>query len=160
MLASPYALDVGVVKLLAQAEAPSKTVITAQSNNFRCLRAAEPYLWGRLTRVGVKLRTYPDFFHTRFLLADDGQLLVGSSNFSRHSFRCNQEVCLLITDAGFIADFKARMLADTGPLAQRDATRRASLGVVRGSVVARFYFHFIIGAARLVAPYAPTLVRS
>ena len=159
VLASPYSLDVGVVKLLARAEAPSKTVITAQSNNFRWLRAAEPYLWERLARVGVELRTYPDFFHARFLLADDDKLLVGSSNFSQHSFRCNQEVCLLITDTEFIADFKARMLTDTEPLKRARSEHRTLTGTAWGRLVARFYFHVVVGAAQVVARFAPTLAR-
>ena len=157
VLASPYSLDVGVVKRLERSPAPAKTVITAHSNNFRWLRAAEPYIWSRLSRSGVELRTYPDFFHARFLLADDARLLVGSSNFSRHSFRCNQEVCLLITDRQFIADFKARMLVDTGPLEREQAVRRA--GTAWSSAVAHFYFHGIVGAAQLVAPFAPALAR-
>ena len=158
VLASPYSLDIGIVKLLEQAQAPSMTVITARENNFRLLRAAEPYIWGRLIRSGAELRTYSDFFHARFLLADDDRLLVGSSNFSRHSFRCNQEVCLLVTDTEFIADFKARMLADTGPL-ERAERRYGPAATVAGAVVAHFYFHAIIGAAQMVAPFAPALAR-
>ena len=158
VLASPYSLDVGIVELLERAQAPQKTVITAQRNNFRLLRAAEPYIWSRLARAGVELRTYPDFFHARFLLADDTRLLVGSSNFSRHSFRCNQEICLLITDPEFIADFKNRMLADIGPL-ERVGPRHSAV-TVAGAVAAHFYFHVIVGAAQLVAPFAPALVRS
>lgn len=159
VLASPYSLDVGIVKLLEQARAPAKTVITAQQNNYRWLRTVEPYIWRRLARSGVELHTYPDFFHARFLLADDDKLLVGSSNFSRHSFRCNQEVCLLITDAEFIAGFKARMLADTAPLETAGSADQGGAGAALGRVVARFYFHGIIGAARLVAPLSPALAR-
>ena len=159
VLASPYSLDIGIVKLLEQARAPDKTVIMARHNNFRWLRAAEPHIWDRLARSGVDLCTYPDFFHARFLLADDDRLLIGSSNFSRHSFRCNQEVCLLITDTEFIAEFKNRMLADTEPLAPAQAVRRSLAGAAWGRVVARFYFHVIVGAAQVVAPFAPTRAR-
>jgi cardiolipin synthase len=158
VLASPYSLDVGVVELLGQAQAPAKAVITAQQNNYRWLRAAEPYIWSRLARAGVELRTYPDFFHARFLLADDDKLLIGSSNFSRHSFRCNQEICLLITDPEFIAGFKARMLADTGPLEPAERSHNPAAAIT-GAVVARFYFHAIIGAAQVVAPLTPALAR-
>ena len=158
VLASPYSLDVGIVGLLARSQAPKKVVITAAGSNFRWLRVAEPYIWSRLARSGAELRTYPDFFHARFLLVDDSKLLVGSSNFSRHSFRCNQEVCLLISDPGFIAGFKDRMLADTGPL-ERAERRQGTVAMVSGAVVAHFYFHGIIGAARLVAPLAPALAR-
>ncbi len=158
VLASPYSIDVGIVKLLGQARAPAKTVITARENNYRWLRLVEPYIWSRLTRAGVALRTYPDFFHARFLLADDDTLLVGSSNFSRHSFRCNQEICLLITAPEFIDGFKARMLADTGPLEPADRSRNIA-SAVAGAVVAHFYFHAVIGAARLVAPLSPVLAR-
>ena len=159
VLASPYSLDIGMAGLLDRSQVPTKTVITARDNNFRWLRATEPYIWGRLARAGVELRTYPDFFHARFLLADDDRLLVGSSNFSRHSFRCNQEVCLLITDTEFIADFKARMLPDTEPL---ERTQPRYVGRARagwGRVVAHVYFYGIVGGAQLVAPYAPTLAR-
>lgn len=156
VLASPYSLDVGIVKLLCEARAPSKTVIAAQHNNYRWLRLAEPYIWNRLARAGVELCTYRDFFHARFLLADDDTLLVGSSNFSRHSFRCNQEVGLLITDRQFIDGFKARMLADTGPLEAADRRRNAA-AIIAGAAVARFYFHAVIGAAQLVAPLTPAL---
>ena len=159
VLASPYSLDVGIVRLLERSPAPAKAVIMARSNNFRWLRAAEPHIWGRLARSGVDLRTYPDFFHARFLLADDTQLLVGSSNFSRHSFRCNQEICLLITDAEFIADFKARMLADIEPLEPEQPMRRTGPVAAWSRVVAHFYFHVVVGAAQLVARFAPTLAR-
>ena len=159
VLASPYSLDVGIVKLIGRARAPAKTVITAQQNNYRWLRLVEPYIWSRLVRSGVDLHTYPDFFHARFLLADDDKLLVGSSNFSRHSFRCNQEVCLLITDPEFIDGFKARMLADTGPLEVAEAAHQGGAGAAWGRVVAHFYFHGVIGAARLVAPLSPALAR-
>ena len=159
VLASPYSLDIGIVKLLGQARAPAKTVITAQQNNYRWLRLAEPYIWSRLARAGVELRTYPDFFHARFLLADDDKLLIGSSNFSRHSFRCNQEICLLITDAEFIAGFKARMLADTGPLKVAKSAYQRGAGTAWGRVVAHFYFYVVIGAAKLVAPLSPALAR-
>ena len=157
VLASPYSLDIGIVTLLEQSPAPSKAVIMARSNNFRWLRTAEPHIWGRLARSGVELLTYPDFFHARFVLADDDRLLVGSSNFSRHSFRCNQEVCLLITDAQFIADFKTRILADVEPLRREQLVHSAS--AAWSWVVANFYFHGIIGAAQLVARFAPTLAR-
>ena len=158
VLASPYSLDVGIVDLLKRSPAPAKTVITAQQNNYRWLRLAEPYIWSRLARAGVELRTYPDFFHARFLLADDDKLLIGSSNFSRHSFRCNQEICLLITDAEFIDGFKARMLADTGPLEPTERSHNPAAAIT-GAVVAHFYFHALIGAARVVAPLTPALAR-
>ena len=158
VLASPYSLDVGIVKLLGQARAPAKAVITARQNNYRWLRLAEPYIWSRLARAGVELHTYPDFFHARFLLADDAKLLIGSSNFSRHSFRCNQEVCLLITDRAFIAGFRRRMLADTGPLEPTERSHNPAAAIT-GAVVAHFYFHALIGAAQVVAPFAPALAR-
>ena len=159
VLASPYSLDIGIAALLERSQAQTKTVITAPDNNFRWLRAAEPYLWGRLARASVELRTYPDFFHARFLLADDERLLVGSSNFSRHSFRCNQEVCLLITDTEFIADFKARMLPDTEPLEHHQPRHVTRARAAWGRVVAHVYFYGVVGAAQLVAPYTPALAR-
>ncbi len=158
-LASPYALDIAVVKLLEGSPAANRTVITAQENNYRWLRAAEPYLWQRLIRSGVKLHTYPEFFHARFLLVDDSNLLIGSSNFNRHSLRCNQELGLLINDTEFIADFKSRALAGVESLDLSRLTHRGFISKVGGWLVAHFYSGVIVRAAQWLAPFAPVLAR-
>ncbi len=155
VLASPYGLDLGTVELLETAIAPSKTVVALGHNNFALLRATDPYLRNRLRRSGVKLRRYPGFFHARFVLVDDSVLLVGSSNFTRHSLRCNQEIGMLIGDQQLIAAFKKTMVTSTRPL---DDTSGSAARVL-GAVVAHLYFHGIISAARLVAQFAPPLAR-
>ncbi len=158
-LASPYALDVGMVELLERSQAENRTVITAQENNYRWLRVAEPYLWHRLRRSEVELCTYPEFFHLRFLLVDDSKLLVGSSNFNRHSLRCNQELGVLIEDPAFIAAFKARFLVDVEPLDVSRLSQQSPVARAGSALAAYFYFAAIVRAAHLLAPFAPVLAR-
>jgi len=159
ILASPYALDIGVVNLLKNSPATSRTVITAQENNYRWLRAAEPYLWYRLSRCGVTLRTYREFFHLRFLLVDDNKLLVGSLNFNRHSLRCNQELGMLIDDPTFIVDFKSRILADVEPLNLNGLVQRRCIGRAGAWLVAHFFSGVIVRVAQWMAPFAPVIAR-
>ena len=127
-LASPYAIDVGLTQILAKATAKKKTVLATKRNNFLVYRAMSPYLKWRLRRAGVSLSAYTNFSHSKFLLVDDNQLLVGSSNFGRHSFWCNQEICLLITDAEFIKTFRAVLMEQTEPLDERFGPHKIAFG--------------------------------
>ncbi|MEM7323340.1 MAG: phosphatidylserine/phosphatidylglycerophosphate/cardiolipin synthase family protein [Actinomycetota bacterium] len=127
-LASPYAIDVGLTQLLAKATAPKKTVLATKRNNFLVYRAMSPYLKWRLRRAGVSLATYTNFSHSKFLLVDGDKLLVGSSNFGRHSFWCNQEICLLITDPDFIREFRSVLMARTEPLEERQWPHKIAFG--------------------------------
>ncbi|MFV0257686.1 MAG: phospholipase D-like domain-containing protein [Acidimicrobiales bacterium] len=111
VVASPYAIDRHLVAGLEQCPAPERTVVISDDNNFRILRVVTPHLQHRLERAGVTVAAYHRFSHAKFLLADD-RLLVGSSNYGRHSFWCNQEIGLVVDDPVFVADFVARILED------------------------------------------------
>jgi phosphatidylserine/phosphatidylglycerophosphate/cardiolipin synthase-like enzyme len=87
-----------------------------------------PYLKWRLRRAGVSLAAYTNFSHSKFLLVDGNKLLVGSSNFGRHSFWCNQEICLLITDPEFIRTFRAVLMEQTEPLDERLLPHKIAFG--------------------------------
>ena len=102
VVASPYALDLDLDKRLSAASAPAKTLITPQVSNMGLFRLTDPYMRERLVRNGVQLTTFEQFFHAKFLLVDEERLLVGSSNFGRHSFRCNQEIGIVIEDRAVI----------------------------------------------------------
>ena len=127
-LASPYAIDVGLTQVMAKATAPDKTVLATRRNNFLLYRAMSPYLKWRLRRTGARLSTYTNFSHSKFLLVDGDKLLIGSSNFGRHSFWCNQEICLLITDPAFIAQFSTVLMEQTEPLDERLPPYKVAFG--------------------------------
>ena len=152
VLASPYALDLDLERRLSKATAPSKTVITPQQSNFPMFRRTDPYMRERILRHDVELVTFTDFFHAKFLLVDNTRLLVGSSNFGRHSFRCNQEICVVIEDELFI-DALLRALPSTRPIEHRPSKLRYWYGFP-------VEYYFFIGTnllERIVVPRAPVL---
>ena len=156
VVASPYALDLGLVRAFESASAPSKTMVVAGHNNFRFLQAVTPYLSRRLQRAGVDLVVYRQFSHAKFLLVDDDVLLVGSSNFGRHSFWCNAEIGIRIRDRAFIARFEAEMLDDMAPFAPSTNLALGAFGAVASAGMIgylRLYARFIASRAKpLVLP--------
>ena len=152
VVASPYAVDRRLAELLEQAPATDKSVIVATENNFRYLQLITPYVTHRLARAGARLFTYRRFSHAKFVLADD-RLLIGSSNFGRHSFWCNQEVGLVIDDAEFIDDFTAAMLDDLDPLRPSTPLRQRWLGWIASGAMLGYLRLY----ARLIAPHVPLL---
>jgi cardiolipin synthase len=155
VLASPYAIDVGLTQVMAKVTAPFKQVIATRRSNYLVYRAMSPYLHWRLRRSGTDLGSYTNFSHSKFLLVDDEKLLVGSSNFGRHSFWCNQEICILITDTDFIARFKKQMLTDIEPM----NGRRPAHHVAFGALVSWIMYGCIAGLRYTVAPRVPNLSR-
>ncbi len=159
IISSPYALDLALVRTLERSRASERILISPEVNNFAAIRATDPYLRHRLVRAGVKLVTYPDFFHEKFVLADDGpeggptKLLVGSSNFGRHSFRCNEEVGLVITDPAFVAAFRDRALGDVEPLHSVTTPGQRAAGLVAAHALHAGVS--LLGA--VVAPRVPPL---
>jgi cardiolipin synthase len=151
VVASPYALDRRLLSVLDRSSAPDKTVVIADSNNFKFLQAITPFLTARARREGIELATYDRFSHSKFLLVDDDQLLVGSSNFGRHSLTCNQEIGLVIRDRAFIADFESVFLPDlvraepNGSRGLRAFGRLATIGMEA----------YLAGYAKMIAPRVP-----
>ena len=153
VVASPYALDRRLLDVLERASAPRKTVVIADHNNFRFLQAITPYLTARARRAGIELATYDGFSHSKFLLVDDDRLLVGSSNFGRHSLTCNQEIGLVIRDRGFIAEFESTFLPDLIPAVPRGSIGLRAFGWFATMVMEAYLASY----ARAVTPRVPLL---
>lgn len=153
LLASPYAVDIGLTKLVKKATAPQIQIVASRDNNLDLYEVMSPYLEWRLRRGGAEMLSYANFSHSKFLLVDDSQLLIGSSNFGRHSFWCNQEICLLINDETFIADFKEALLFDTDPLPPEDPFHV----VLAGGVVSYAIHASVLALRHLIVPYVPNL---
>lgn len=155
VVASPYALDRRLARVLEACSAPMKSIVIADHNNFKFLQAITPYLVDRVAGDGVELLTYSQFSHSKFLLIDDDCLLVGSSNFGRHSLTCNQEIGLIIRDREFIKRFESMFLIGlesaeaSGSAAQRLFGRVATAGMEA----------YLMAYARLIAPRVPLLAR-
>ena len=116
------------VRLLVPRESDSKLVTLAARSYF-----------GPLLVAGVKVYEYgPRLLHTKSLLVDDSQVLVGSANFDHRSFRLNFEVSVLFDDVG-IAGQLARLVE--GELAQaprvHQGRRRSLLGARLPEALAR-----------------------
>jgi len=153
VVASPYAVDRRLAQVLEASPARFKTVVVAPENNFWCLQLIAPYLFHRLDRSGVRLLRFPRFSHAKFLLADHDALLVGSSNFGRHSLSCNDEIGVVIRDRGFIAAFEREMLSGLEPVEPGSGRRRRLTGRAGAAVIDRS----LIVYARTIAPLVPTL---
>ena len=154
VVASPYAIDRRLARLMHASAAASKTAIVAVENNFLFLDWITPYVTERLARAGVDLRTYGNFSHAKFVLSDD-RLLVGSSNYGRHSFWCNQEIGLVIDDPGFVEGFAGAMLGDLRPVAVDRSLRRRMTGWLASAAMDTFLRAY----ATVVAARTPALAR-
>ena len=152
LVVSPYALDIDLEKRLAAASAPSKTVITQQSSNYWTLRQSDHYMSERLLRRGVNLETFTDFFHAKFLVVDKKRVLIGSSNFGRHSFRCNQEICVVIEDEEFVTSI-LDLLPPTQPLDHKLSKPQYWLG----GAAEYYLFAGINFVERIVVPRVPII---
>lgn len=150
VVASPYAVDRRLATLLDQSNARHKTVIVARRNNFRSLELITPYVLDRLTAAGADLFSYPTFSHAKFVLADN-RLLVGSSNFGRHSFCCNQEIGLVIDDTAFLKTFAEAMLVDLEELDPTPGRGRRCLGWFASGAMDGYLRLY----ARGIAPHVP-----
>ena len=153
VVASPYALDRHLVRRLEASSAASKSVVIAGRNNFRFLQAITPYLSRRLHRAGVELYNYGRFSHSKFLLVDDDALLIGSSNFGRHSFWCNQEIGLVIRDRAFIAEVEAALATELVPVEPSGSAWRRAFGWAGSGGME----HYLRVYARLIAFRVPPL---
>lgn len=155
VLASPYAIDVGLIGVMRRSKAASKRVLATRRSNFLVYRRMSPYLKWRLRRTGTSLAAYRNFSHSKFLLVDDDKLLIGSSNFGRHSFWCNEEICLLITDRDFIDEFTGALLSDIEPLEERFPWYEIAFG----GLVSYIMYGCIVGLRFTVANRVPNLSR-
>jgi cardiolipin synthase len=156
VIASPYAMDRRLAGRMEACPARHKTLIVAPRNNFWCQRLVTPYLADRMSRAGVQLADYGRFSHAKFVLVDEDTLLIGSSNFGRHSLFCNNEIGLVIRDRDFIAHFERTMLSDLTPVALRGQRSRRWCGLVSSALIDGY----LIIYARAIAPLVPPLARS
>lgn len=152
VIASPYALDATLARRLGEVSAPRKVIVAPQRNNFRTFRVSDQYVRERMAAQGVELRTFTQFFHAKFAIFDSRRVFVGSPNFGLHSFRCNQEIGMVIEDAAVVAQFED-MVSQTESV----TASTSPFGYALGGFVSSYIKAGTLFFSKVVSPYAPTL---
>jgi cardiolipin synthase len=92
---------------------------------------AQRSFYDELLEAGVKLHLYREhLLHAKHLTFDDQVAIVGSSNLDMRSFLLNEEVVLIVHDAGVIAELgsiQARYIAESDALALDEWRKRPRL---------------------------------
>jgi len=152
LIASPYALDAVLAERLIASPVASKVVVAPEENNFMTFRLTDPYIRKKMRDGGVDVRTFTDFFHAKFAVFDDERIFVGSSNFGLHSFRCNQEIGMVIDDPTFVQTL-TKALPSTAVVSTATSPLQYAIGAGVSSAIRAGTAFF----GKVVSPYAPTI---
>ena len=150
VIASPYALDWTLSERLAKAKAKKKVVVAAEHSNYRTFRVSDPFVRTKMEEAGVEIRAFTDFFHAKFAIFDGRKVFVGSANFGLHSFRCNQEIGLVIDDPKFAAQIEEILTRTVVVPTSTTAPRRAL-----GAFVSLYVRLGTLFFGKVVSPYVP-----
>jgi cardiolipin synthase len=118
-------------------------VVVPQESDSKLVTAAARSYYDRLLRAGVRVFEYgPRMLHTKALLIDDAEAIIGTSNFDTRSFSLNFEIVMLFRDKGVAATLDKSFTADFA----------LSREVAKDAPKAAFRARFGQAAARLFAP--------
>jgi cardiolipin synthase len=82
-------------------------LVVSQEADHKLVHYAQESYYEPLLEAGVKIHCYqPRFLHAKHLSIDDSVALIGSSNVDLRSFTLNNEITLLIYDAGVVAQLR------------------------------------------------------
>ena len=119
-----------------------RVVVPAQSDSKLVSAAARSY-YDRLLRAGVRVYEYgPRMLHSKALLLDDTEAVIGTSNFDTRSFSLNFEIVMLFRDKAVAADLEKSFVADMA----------GSVEVTKDAPKPDFMSRLGQAAARLFAP--------
>ena len=114
---SPY-LTFPFADALARAAARGVevTLLAPLANNKPTVRDYQVWF---CARAGLRLRLTREMIHLKAMVIDEATLVLGSSNFDFVSYRIEEELLAIVSNAELAADFRARvlepMLADALP---------------------------------------------
>jgi cardiolipin synthase len=115
-LATPYFVP-GEAAMMALTSAALggldvRVLVPRRSDSILVTLAARSY-YDELIAAGVRVYEYgPRMLHTKALLVDDGQAMVGSANFDSRSFSLNFEVAMLFRDDGIASELARHFETD------------------------------------------------
>jgi cardiolipin synthase len=119
-----------------------RVMVPAKSDSKLVSAAARSY-YDKLQKAGVRVYEYgPRMLHSKALLVDDDEAIVGTSNFDTRSFSLNFEIVLLMRDKGVAAQLARSYSADMA----------VSVEVAKDRPQASFRVRLGEAAARLFAP--------
>jgi cardiolipin synthase len=119
-----------------------RIVVPKQSDSKLVTAAARSY-FDRLLLAGVRVYEYgPRMLHSKALLLDDHEAIIGTSNFDTRSFSLNFEIVMLFRDKGVAATLEKSFIADMA----------GSVEVTKDAPRPDFVSRFGQAAARLFAP--------
>lgn len=115
-LATPYFVP-GEAALMALTSAAMRGVdvrliIPRRSDSLLVTWAARSY-FDELAPAGVRIFEYgPRLLHSKAMLVDDEQAIIGSANFDQRSFRLNFEAAVCLRDAAICSELEQVMRSD------------------------------------------------
>lgn len=88
-------------------------IIVPKTSDSRLVTAAARSYFDRLLKAGVRIFEYgPRMLHSKALLIDDDEAIIGTSNFDTRSFSLNFEIVMLFRDAGVGGKLEASLRDD------------------------------------------------
>src|SRR5690606_33520165 len=128
-LATPYFVP-GEAAMMALTSAALagldvRLLVPKRSDSMLVTLAARSYFVDLLA-AGIKVHEYgPRMLHTKALLVDDHQVVIGSANFDHRSFRLNFEVSILLDDEALAGRLERHLEGEfaSAPRVRRDADR-------------------------------------
>ncbi len=105
---SPYVTYPFLDRLVdARRRGVAVTLVQPRGNNYA---TAAAYVARTASRSDLSLRLLPGMIHLKVMLIDDRVVVMGSSNFDMVSYRAEQEIVALVTDAAAIREVTRRVL--------------------------------------------------
>ena len=99
-------------------------VLVPRHSDVPGLRWASRYSWTSLLRAGVRILEFlPSMLHAKTVLVDGEWAAIGSYNLDQRSLRYNQEVALVVVDAGACAALGERFEEDARLSSEVDPAR-------------------------------------
>jgi cardiolipin synthase len=118
-------------------------VVVPKESDSKLVTAAARSYFDKMLRAGVRVYEYgPRLLHSKALLVDADESLIGTSNFDTRSFSLNFEIVMLFRDAGVAATLEKSFIADMA----------GSVEVTKDAPKPAFRARLGQAAARLFAP--------
>ena len=118
-------------------------IVVPKVSDSKLVTAAARSYFDRLLRAGVRVYEYgPRMLHSKALLLDDTEAVIGTSNFDTRSFSLNFEIVMLFRDKAVAADLEKSFVADMA----------GSVEVTKDAPRPDFMSRLGQAAARLFAP--------
>nr|WP_302474097.1 phospholipase D-like domain-containing protein [Roseococcus sp. MDT2-1-1] len=116
-IGTPYFVpdEVSIAQLIEARERGVEVTVLLPGEHINkgFVRRASRHFWGRMLEAGIRIHEYqPTMYHPKLLVVDEAWATIGSANFDERSFRLNDEMNLMVFDAGFAREQAAIFDAD------------------------------------------------